>query len=375
MAETKTRSMRLDRCALFLSIACASVALASGDSALAAPTAAKPAPAAKAPKKGDKKAAGALFKKGKELFEAKDYAGAKASFMEAEDILPGAPVEYWTGRCLEELGDYSGAVASYEKALLDPKLKSADDAKDRVGKLKVKPMKVKITSGDAPGASIKVDGAAIADKTPAEVELAPGAHKITLTAAGMKDGAGDVTVVALTPGAFDLKLEAVPATPPPPPDGPAPGVVAVPAPTPSPAMTAPPPTTTTTAPPAESSDKTWAYVTGGVAIVGLGVGTYFGIQAMSDHSNYTAAGGATADLRDTGTHHALISDIGFGIGLTLAITSLVLYFGGDDSPESSITSPPIGAPIRAKSAAFAPFVSPSIAGKPASAGAMATFQF
>jgi hypothetical protein len=125
----------------------------------------------------------------------------------------------------------------------------------------------------------------------------------------------------------------------------------------------------------ESSDKTWAYVTGGAAIVGIGIGTYFGIQALSDHSDYTAPGGATADLRDTGTRHALISDIGFGVGLTLAITSLVLFFGGDDNPESSITTRPISAPIRAKSAAFAPYVIPPVGKSPSSAGASATFHF
>lgn len=75
-----------------------------------------------------------------------------------------------------------------------------------------------------------------------------------------------------------------------------------------------------------------AYITLGVAVVGAGVGTVFGIKALGDKSDYdknpTSAGADRAE-RD-----ALIADMSFGIGLTLGITGVVLLLSSDsgDAP-------------------------------------------
>ncbi len=320
-----------------------------------APPAAKAAPAAKAPaaaKPGDKKAAGAAFKKGKEAFDKKDYKAAKESFLQADEIMPAATAQYYIAKSSEELGELPDAVKYYEKAIADGKLKDDHqaDAKARLEALKKKPAKVKVTS-DPPGATIVVDGKPLTEKTPAEIELEPGTHKITLQAAGKKDSEQAVEVVAFTGASLNATLEAAP----PPAEDPfakKPEPAPAPAPTPEPAP-APAPVDT-------KKDMTWVYVTGGAAIVALGVGTFFGLQAMSSKSKFDdaiTAGNAplARDEREKGTRNALISDMGFGIGITLAVTSAVLYFTRPE-PEKA------AAAKSTTKMSFAPVVSPTSGG-------------
>jgi serine/threonine-protein kinase len=298
----------------------------------------KPAAAATKPKAkpGDKKAAGAAFKKGKDAFEKKDFKDAKESFLEAEEILPAATAEYYIGRSQEELGDYADAVKWYEKATSDGKLKEelAADAKSRTEALKKKPAKVKVSS-EPTGATIVVDGKPLAEKTPAEIELAPGTHKVTLQAAGKKDSEQSVEVAAFTGGSINATLEDAPAAKPEP--------VATTPPPPPTTTTTETTTTATVTPDTGKKDMTWVYVTGGAAIVALGVGTFFGIQALNDKSKFDDAvaandGASAREHRDDGTRNALISDMGFGIGITLAVTSAVLYFTRPSSEEKAAST-------------------------------------
>jgi len=314
---------------------------AAADKKPAAGAADKKAAAKPKAKPGDKKAAGAAFKKGKEAFDKKDWAAAKESFTEADEILPAATAQYYIARSHEELGEPADALKYYEKALADGKLKEelAADAKSRADALKKKPAKVKVTSEPA-GATILVDGKAIPEKTPAEIELAPGTHKITLQAAGKKDNEQSVEVAAFAGATLNATLEDKPAAP-------AEDPFAKKDTTPPPATTTTTSTATTTTatvtPDTGKKDMTWVYVTGGAAIVALGVGTFFGLQAMSDKSKFddavTAGNAAEArDKRDSGTRNALISDMGFGIGITLAVTSAVLYFTRPAPEEKSAST-------------------------------------
>src|SRR5207248_9424687 len=110
-------------------------------------------------------------------------------------------------------------------------------------------------------------------------DVAPGSHKITLQAAGKKDNDQTVEVAAFTGASVNATLEAG-------------GVAAAEDPfatkdTGTPATT---PTTTATTTATVTADTggggkremTWVYVTGAAAIVGLGVGTFFGIKALGD---------------------------------------------------------------------------------------------
>lgn len=307
----------------------------------------------KTPPKDPKKEAGVHFKKGEDLFKKKQYKESKAEYEEAEELFPGATPKYWIARNAEELGQFEEAAAWYDKAVELNKLKPElqKDATDRVAALKAKPAKVSVTS-DPVGATITVDGKALAEKTPATLDLAPGKHKIVLVAEKKKPFEQEIDVVAFKGAQLTATLEAVPEkiadkVPPPPPPV---------------ATTTPPPVTTPPVDAPRGRDHTWVYVTGAAAIVGLGVGTFFGVKALGDKSDYDKS--PTQDIHDRGTRNALISDMGFGIGVTLAITSAVLFF----------TAPSAEAPKAAGSLRVVPVAAPGPNGG-GFAGASASFTF
>ncbi len=71
---------------------------------------------------------------------------------------------------------------------------------------------------------------------------------------------------------------------------------------------------------------------GSVAVVGLGVGTVFGILAVSSKPSdfVTGRDGTYADLqaKQSDAHtQAIVSDVGFGVGIVAAVVTAYLYFG------------------------------------------------
>jgi hypothetical protein len=223
---------------------------------------------------------------------------------------------------------------------------SDDDAKDaqaQIDAIKKLPAKVTITS-NPPGAKIEIDGAVVGDKTtPAEIELAPGTHKIELTANGMLPYEHGVDVAPISGGQLSASLDAIP-PPPPPPVAASASASATPAPVLQPVK----------------RDMTWVWITGGGAVVALGLGATFGIMALKNKSDFDnacnnpSAPNANANAvsaRDDGTRNALISDVGFGVGFMLAITSVVLAFAPNEESKA-----------KAGSFHLTPFVGPNTAG-------------
>ncbi len=82
-----------------------------------------------------------------------------------------------------------------------------------------------------------------------------------------------------------------------------------------------------------------------IAVVGLGVGTVFGIKALADRPRNFVTGkdGSYADLQQKENHankEALVADIGLGIGVVAAAVTAYLYFsrpkaGATTSPQAS----------------------------------------
>jgi hypothetical protein len=77
-----------------------------------------------------------------------------------------------------------------------------------------------------------------------------------------------------------------------------------------------------------------------VAVVGLGVGTVFGILAVSSRPAsdefVTGRDGSYDALRtkaDDSHTQAVVADIGFGLGLAAAVATAVLYFGRTREPK------------------------------------------
>ncbi|WP_338269782.1 tetratricopeptide repeat protein [Corallococcus caeni] len=92
-----------------------------------------------------------------------------------------------------------------------------------------------------------------------------------------------------------------------------------------------------------------AFATGGVAVVGVGVGVLFGLQARDQREQFDNAG-TLADkqrLSDSTKSKALLADIGFGVGLAGAITAIILYpkEGPPAQGEVRVTLAPRGAGV------------------------------
>jgi hypothetical protein len=96
-----------------------------------------------------------------------------------------------------------------------------------------------------------------------------------------------------------------------------------------------------------------AYVTLGLAGAGIAVGTVFGVMALNDKSDFDD--NPTTDKADEVERNALISDMAFGVALTLGITGVVLLTSSDDEPEAKQTA-------SKDKLVVAPFVTPKAGG-------------
>jgi len=278
----------------------------------------------KPPTKGELAAAKKHYGEGDKKFKAGDYAGAEAEFKLANDVKSTPQAERYIGMCEDQQGHFVAAVDWYDRFLAhvpDKMAAQGDEIRKREGVIKALPGKVHVAS-NPPGANVTVDGKPESAPTPMDVELPPGSHTIKLTEPGRlpTEKTVDVAFASQSAVTADLDLE-----PPPPPPPPPPVAVAPPPPPP------PPP-----APPPEPRSKVPAYVTGALAIVGAGVGTAFGIMALSDKSDFDK--NPTTQTADNGDSHALICDMAFGVALTFGVTSAVLFLTRDEPPSPAVSS-------------------------------------
>lgn len=305
----------------------ASVSASGAAPASPAPaTAAPAAPKAKPPSAADLAAAKKNYAEGEKKYKAGDFEAALALFKSANEVKATPQAERFIGLSEDALGHYAVAVDWYDKFLAhvpDKMGPAADDLKKREAEIKAMPGRVHVDSTPA-GASVVVDDKPANGVTPMDLELPVGSHKLTLTEPGhfAEDKTVDVSFASTQTVAVELAAE------PPPPPPPAPAVVAV---TPPPAATVPPP------PPPPASPLP-AYITGGIAIAAIGVGTGFGIAALNDKSNFDK--NPTSSTADDGDTHALIADMAFGIAITFGVTSAVLLLTKDEAAAGATSSAP-----------------------------------
>ncbi len=316
----------------------------------------KPAPA----KPADAKA---LFTSGEKKFKAGDFAGALADFEASNAAKPAPETQRYIALSHDNLQHFTDAVTAYEKLVSDnpPKMKEqVEEAKKRVEAIKAMPGKVHVET-TPPGAFVTVDAAQNPDAkpnaqpTPVDVELPAGKHSLRITAEGFEPADREVEVAYASKQ--DVKVELVKKEPPPPP--PPPPVVAE---TPKPAP--PPP------PPPEPRSKVPAYVTGAVAIVAAGVGTGFGIKALSQSSDFDKE--PTAKKADDGENNALVADMMFGVAITFGVTSAVLFLSSDTPANAKAKAPTTTATAPKKKSVTVtptPYVTPNGGG----AGALVRF--
>lgn len=292
----------------------------------------------------DQALAQALFNQGKKLMAEGKYAEACKKFAASNRTAPGTGTLLNLAVCHEKVGKLASAWVEFSNAADSDR--SAGNQRRLAYSVqemnKLAPQLAHITISPPPGASIpglvvKLDGAKISDAalgTPAPVD--PGVHTIVASAPGRQawskqvkiEKNGEQKTVAIPA----LAASATPTT------QPAPSASAAtpkPAPSPGPASPAPEPST--------NGRRIAAYVTGGVGVVGIALGSYFGLKAFSDWKtrNNNCPGGhcnqAAVDAHDSAHTAAIVSDVGFGVGV--AALGAATYLWLTSSPHSSEKPP------------------------------------
>jgi hypothetical protein len=305
------------------------VKAAEAKAAAGKPLDAKPAadatlkpPEAKQPDKKTRDTARKAYGQGEKVFGENNFSAAYDAFIKADSLIPAPHSKYWIAKCLDKQDKTEDAISAYTKFLADPEAarvgdEKLADAKTRLDELKAKMVEFLSVVTVPAGAVVSVDGAAEPGVTPLTVKLTPGTHKLTVSSTGFVTQ--EVEVTAKAGEKSERKVE-LPVKPPPPPPAPLP-VAETPAPPP------PPP------PPPEKRSLVPAYVTLGIAGAGAIVGSIFGVKALSAKSDFNKA--PTTSKADDTERNALISDMAFGVAITLGVTGIVLLTSEDDSAKES----------------------------------------
>lgn len=291
------------------------------------------APAIAEPK-GDPAVAEALFREGLRLMDDQDFAGARRKLDESQRLDPDIATLVKLAECEERLGELTSAHLHLDRAVKLARargsklLQPTEERYRRLGAI-VPKVVLRMPSGVPEGLTIQRDDVALgagALDTPLPVN--PGKHAFVAGAPGHKDVRVDVEVKA--DGASTVvtipALERLPQEAPP---LPATETTTV-------AMTGPfpMPQPPKREEPSPSSGRARIWISGGLlgaGVVGLGVGTYFGIRASSEFGKAGCKGSA-CPTPDAVTTFKSAQGMGttatwaFVVGGVLSAGGVVYYF-------------------------------------------------
>jgi hypothetical protein len=115
------------------------------------------------------------------------------------------------------------------------------------------------------------------------------------------------------------------------------------------------------APAATVQPRVAAFVTAGIAVVGLGVGITFGVLALDTQTSFNQH--PTVAGANMGNQEAVIADVGFGAAVIAGVTSVLLFVKKD--------APPGSVPVKESAVSFT--VSPMVSEHGGGAGAILRF--
>ena len=293
-----------------------------------------------------------------ELYRQASEAAAAGRWTEARDKLRAAvairsspKVLFSLAQAEEQLGQVASAQADYGRALEGAKAAGEGEVVAAAGQAvaaiaaRVPYVRVVVTGG-SPGAGIEqrasatLDGQPVAVGTPVVVD--PGAHRVVVSAPGMRQVATSVAISERQQLDVPVRLQAAealggaPAEPAPT----APAPVAVPLPPAAPAEPAP------SAGDGAGPWRTVGLVLAAAGVVGLGVGAAFGVESMSKHGDaQKACPGATCpDAAGASLWHDAVtagnaSTVAFVVGGVVLAGGAVLWLA---APRSQDTGPQVG---------------------------------
>jgi len=287
-----------------------------------------------------KAAAESLFDDALKAMKSGHFAEACPKLEESERIDPAIGTLLYLAECYEKTGRSASAWATFREAASAAQAQGETErtrkAAERADRLQptLSKLTLKVVPETAQIASLRVtrDNVVIA-KTLFGVALPvdPGKYHIVASADGYQSYEADIEVLASADSkALEIPALVQSATAP----GAAAGAVAATQ-TPPAASTQPAPPPNPEPPPASGSNglRTAAYVTGALGVVSLGVGTYFGVKAISknnDAKDHCPGGNTCNDpagesLTNDAQSAATVSNITIGIGAAFVVAGVVLY--------------------------------------------------
>ena len=288
---------------------------------------------------GNRAAAEALFNQGRDLMVAGKYMDACPKFEASQQLDPGLGTMLNLAECYEKTGRTASAWAEYREAIplaraagskarLDLATERAQALQERLSTLTIRA----ITGDDNdPHLEIRRDGVTVqAAELGAPIPVDPGEHVIEAVSPGKQPWSSKVQVTGdaakVSVDIPKLQASAEPAAP-----------AAAPVVTAAPGNVAP-----ASDKPVGSAQRMTGLVFGGVGVVGLGLGTFFGLQASSKWSDAKGkctdypygCGAEGADLRSSAHSQATVSTVAFVAGGALLATGVVLYLTAPAKKES-----------------------------------------
>lgn len=310
--------------------------------------AASPAFAQNAPR-AQTAAAEALFTQGRALMEAGDYAQACPKLAESQRLDPASGTLLNLGICYQKAGKTASAWGTFKEAVVmarrDDRPERVAFAEEQIAALEatLSYLTVSVDAGSrVERLEVRVDGSLLgAGAWGTAIPTNPGKHNVEASAPGRKPWSAEVELgasqdkqaVAIPP----LQPEARPEQEPPPRPQPA----------------APPPTTTAPvgmdAGVGSGSQRTLGYVVGGAGLVALGVGSYFGVKALSrwsdrnDHCTDAGCDGQAVTYGEDASKYGYIADVGVGVGLVgVGVgTYLLLTAPSDEDTQVGVRVEPV----------------------------------
>jgi hypothetical protein len=290
-------------------------------------------------------AANALFDQARGLMKQGKYAEACPKLAESERLAPSGGTLLNLADCYEHTGQTASAWAAWKDAAARANAAGKSDVEKRTlaraAALEPNLAKLAVSvdpASDVPGLEVKRDGVKMGHaEFGVPIPVDPGTHVIDATAPNKQPFSGKVDVAAKQPNAT-LTVTLVDA----PQAAPAPEAASAPAAAPAAApATAPAPEQPASS---WSTQKTVALIVGGVGVVGIGVGSAFGLiakskndQALQNCRTSTLCSQTGLDLTSDAKSAATVSTISFIAGGVALAGGIVLWLTAPSSSPSSAT--------------------------------------
>jgi hypothetical protein len=295
------------------------------------------ASSARADEAADKAAAEALFDEGRRLMAAGDFAHACPKLEASQKLDPGVGTMLNLADCYERSGKTASAWAQFREAISAAhkagSLEREEIARSRAHELEAKLSYLMVETWKGQSVRVSRDGEALdAAVLGTAIPVDPGSHVISASAAGKRSWS---TTVAVGTSADRVSVS-VPILP----DDGAGGATTVAG-------------TASAASPADvgapsSTQRMIAIAVGAVGVVGLGIGTVFGLKAASQwsdaqaHCTTSSCGADATRLKDDAKSSATISTVAFAVGLAGIAGGLTLFLTAPKSGTEAHASIGIG---------------------------------